>query len=79
MPQIAKKKIQAEAKRNDVINPQNYNLNFNTEKLCCCENATNQLKPSVELGYMWPRRLAHQVQYRSKELKTKIVDSQKPS
>ena len=39
-----------------VINPQNYNFNkFQHWKLWCSQNATNQLKSNVELGYMCPR------------------------
>ena len=39
-----------------VINPQNYNFNkFKQGKFWCSQNATNQLKSNVELGYMCPR------------------------
>ena len=49
---------QAEAKRDGVINPQNYNFNqFKTRKFLCSPNATNQPKSTVELGYMCPRGL----------------------
>ena len=47
---------QAEAKRDGVINPQNYNFHkFYHEKIWCSKNATNQPKSTVELGYMCPR------------------------
>ena len=46
----------AEAKRDDVINLQHYNFNqFQYEKLWSFQNATNQPKSTVELGYMCPR------------------------
>ena len=42
-------------KRDCVINPQNYDFNqFYTENFDALENATNQLKSTVELGYMCP-------------------------
>ena len=47
---------QAEAKRDDVIHPQNYNCNqFLYGKFWCSQNATNQPKPTVKPGYMCPR------------------------
>ena len=50
---------QAEAKRDGVINPQNYNFNiFIHGKFGCSKNATNQSKSTVELGYMCPRGLS---------------------
>ena len=43
-------------KRYHVINPQNCNFNkFQHGKFWCSQNATNQLKSNVELGYMCPR------------------------
>ena len=49
---------QAEAKRDGVINPQKYNFNqFWYGKFWCSQNATNQPKSTVELGYMCPRGL----------------------
>ena len=51
---------QAKAKRDGVINPQNYNcnpINFKHGKFLCSPNATNQPKSTVELGYMCPRGL----------------------
>ena len=49
---------QAEAIRDGVINPQNYNFNkFKHGKFWCSSNATNQPKSTVELGYMCPRGL----------------------
>ena len=49
---------QAEAKRDGVINPQNYNFyQFLHGKLRCSQNATSQPKSTVELGYMCPRGL----------------------
>ena len=49
---------QGKAKRDGVLNPQNYNLNeFLTLKIWCSQNATNQPKSTVELGYMCPRGL----------------------
>ena len=49
---------QAEAKRDGVINQQNYNFNLIWYgKFWCSQNATNQPKSTVELGYMYPRRL----------------------
>ena len=49
---------QAEAKRDGVINPQNNNFNqFFSRKFWCSQNATNQPKSTVELGYMCPRGL----------------------
>ena len=47
---------QAEAKRDGVINPKNYNVNqIVYGKFWCPQNATNLLKSTVELGYMCPR------------------------
>ena len=47
-----------EAKRDGVINPQNYNFNqFLTREFLMLSNATNQPKSIVELGYMCPRGL----------------------
>ena len=55
MPKIPK---QAKAKRDGVSNPQNCNLNqFKHRKIRCYQNATNQTKSTVELGYMCPREL----------------------
>ena len=49
---------QAEVKRDDVINQQNYNFNqFLYGKFCCSQKATNQPKSNVELFYMCPRGL----------------------
>ena len=49
---------QAEAKRDGVINTQNYNVSqFQNGKLWCSLNATNQPKSTVERGYMCPRGL----------------------
>ena len=49
---------QAEAKRDGVINSQNYNFNqFLHGKFWCSPNATNQPKSTVELEYMYPRGL----------------------
>ena len=49
---------QAEAKRDDEINPQKYNFNqFWYGKCWCSQNATHQPKSTVELGYMCPRGL----------------------
>ena len=46
---------QAEAKRDGVINPQNYNFqSILTRKILMLSNATNQPKSTVELGYMCP-------------------------
>ena len=50
---------QAEAKRDGVINPQKYNFNeFWYGKFWCSQNATNQPKSTVELGYMCPRGIS---------------------
>ena len=46
---------QAEAKRDVVINPQNYNFN---QTILMLSNATNQPKSTVELGYMCSRGLS---------------------
>ena len=49
---------QAEAKRDGETNPQNYYFSqFQHEKFWCSQNATNQPKSTVELGYMCPRWL----------------------
>ena len=48
---------QAEAKRDGVLNPQNYNFK-QTRKILMLSNATNQPKSTVELGYMCPRGLS---------------------
>ena len=49
---------QAKVKRDSVINPQNHNLNeFYCVEFLCSQNATNQPKSTVELGYMCPRGL----------------------
>ena len=49
---------QDKAIRDGVINPQNYNFNqFKLGKFWCSQNATNQPKSTVELGYMCPRGL----------------------
>ena len=49
---------QAEAKRDGVINPQNYNFNqFRYGTFKCSQNATHLPKSTVELGYMCPRGL----------------------
>ena len=53
-----KSQKEAEAKRDGVINQQNYNFNkFWYEKFWCSKNATKQPKSTVELGYMCPRGL----------------------
>ena len=50
---------QAKTKRDGEINPQNYNFNqFKYRKFWCSENATNQPRSTVELGYMCPRGLS---------------------
>ena len=55
VPKVPK---QVEAKRDGVINPQNYNLSpFKHGKFLCSQNATNQSKSTVEFGYMCPRGL----------------------
>ena len=47
---------EAKAKRDGVINPQNYNFyQFQHSKFRCSQNATNQPKSTVELDYMFPR------------------------
>ena len=53
---------EAKAKRDGVINPQNYNFNqILTQKISMLSNATNQPKSTVERGYMCPRdSLVHQ-------------------
>ena len=49
---------QGKTNRDGVINPQNYNFNqFEDRKFWCSQNATNQPKSNVELGYMCPRGL----------------------
>ena len=48
-----KRPKKAEAKRDSVINPQNYNFNnFKYGKVWCSPNASNQPKSTVEFGYM---------------------------
>ena len=55
MPKVPKR---AEAKRDGVINPQNYNLNeFYYGEFGCSQRTTNQPKSTVEVGYMCPRGL----------------------
>ena len=55
MPKMPK---QALAKRDGVINPQDYNFNtFEHGKFGCSQNATNRPKSTAELGYMCPRGL----------------------
>ena len=45
--------------RDGVINPQNYNFNqFETRKFWRSQNATNQPKLNVELGYMCSQGLS---------------------
>ena len=47
---------QDKAIRDGVINSQNYNFNqFKLGTFWCSQNATNQPKSTVELGYMCPR------------------------
>ena len=41
---------QAKDKRDGVINPQNYNFNFQYGKFWCSQNATNQPKSTIELA-----------------------------
>ena len=49
---------EAKAKRDGVINPQNYNFDqILTHKVLMLSNATNQPQSTVELGYMCPRGL----------------------
>ena len=49
---------EAKAKRDGVINPQNYNFNqISTQKILMVSNATNQPKSTVEFGFMCPRGL----------------------
>ena len=49
---------EAKAKRDGVINPQNYNIiKILTRKILMLSNATNPPKSTVELGYMCPRGL----------------------
>ena len=76
-----KSQTQAGAKRDGVINPQNYNFNqFWYGKFWCSQNATNQPKSTVELGNMCPRGLTgppavvntHQVVEIEKETSTKM-------
>ena len=46
------------AKRDGVLDPQNYNFNqILKQKILMLSNATNQPKPIVKLGYMCPRGL----------------------
>ena len=55
VPKVPK---EAKAKRDGVINPQNYNFyQFQHSKVRYSQNATNQPKSTVELGYMCPRGL----------------------
>ena len=55
VPKVPK---EVNAKRDGVTNPQNYNFyQFKHSKLRCSQNATNQPKSTVELGYMCPRGL----------------------
>ena len=49
---------QAKAKWDYVINTRNYNFNQFNSKIVCSQNATNQPKSVVELGYMFPRGLS---------------------
>ena len=50
---------QAKAKWDGAINPQYYNLQqFYRKNFWCSQNATNQPKSTVELGYMCPRGLS---------------------
>ena len=54
VPKVQKKKT-VEAKQDDVISPQNYNVNkFSHRKFWCSQNATNQQNLKVELSYMCP-------------------------
>ena len=54
---------QAEAKRDGVINSQNYNSNqFYCKKFWSSQNVTNQPNSIVELGYMCPRGLSGQAE-----------------
>ena len=49
---------QTKGKWDGVINAQNYNSSqFEHGKFLCSQNATNQPKSTVELGYMCPRGL----------------------
>ena len=49
---------QAEAKRDGVVNPQNFKFrSILTRKILMLSNATNQPKSTVELGCMCPRGL----------------------
>ena len=50
---------EAKAKRDGVINRQNYNFyQISTQKILMLSNATNQPNSTVELGYMCPRGLS---------------------
>ena len=53
---VPKEPKQGEAKRDGVINPQNYNFNqfLHGKFWCSHDNATNQPKSTVELGYICP-------------------------
>ena len=63
---------QAKAKRDGVINPQNYN--FNQHRKCWCSpNATNQPKPTVELDYMCPRGLTGQPAVTLTKIKSDLI------
>ena len=53
VPKVPK---QANAKKDGVISPQNYNFNqFLHGKCWCSQNDSNQPKSTVELGYICPR------------------------
>ena len=55
---VRKYQKQAEAKMDGVINNKiTISININTEKFWCSQNATNQSKSTVELGYMCPHGL----------------------
>ena len=55
VPKVSK---QAEAKRDGVINPRNYNFKYFWHgKFWCSQNDKNKPKSTVELGYMCPRVL----------------------
>ena len=50
---------QAKAKRDGVINLQNYNFNqFQIRNIYDALNVSNQPKSTAELGYMYPRGLS---------------------
>ena len=50
---------QSKAKRDGVINQQNYNLKQYTENVWYSQNVTNQPKSTAELSYMCPRGLTY--------------------